>query len=335
MRREANFTRTDWALLTAVAAMWGSSFLFIGVGVDHFAPALVALLRVAFGAAVLSAVPAARRRVPRSDWPAIAVLGAVWMAGPFVLFGIAEQSIDSSLAGMLNAAAPLFTAVVAALVSRRAPGARRRAGLSMGFAGVVVIGSPSLHGAHATAVGAGLVVLATALYGIAFNLATPLQQRHGALPVIWRAQLVALALLTPLGLGGLPESSFAWSSLLAVGALGCLGTALAFVAFTTLAGRVGSTRASVTVYFLPAVAIALGAVFRHETVAGASLLGTALVTAGALLTSRGEAAGAGTGETKNPSIVARQPPSQVRRERRERLHTTRARLPGRRPESRR
>lgn len=286
MRGEADFTRTDWALLAAVAATWGSSFLFIRIGVDHFAPALVALLRLAFGATVLSAVPAARRRVSRSDWPAIALLGAVWMAGPFVLFGIAEQSIDSSLAGMLNGAAPLFTATVAALVARQLPGPRRRAGLAIGFAGVVVIGSPSLHVAHATAAGTGLVVLATASYGIAFNLAAPLQQRHGALPVIWRAEIVALALLTPLGLAGVGESSFAWSSLFAVAGLGCLGTAIAFVAFTTLAGRVGSTRASVTVYFLPAVAMALGAVFRHETIATASLLGTAAVTAGAYLTSR-------------------------------------------------
>ena len=101
-------------------------------------------------------------------------------------------------------------------------------------------------------------------YGIAFNLAAPLQQRHGAPSVIWRAQIVALVLLTPLGLVSLPASSFAWSSLLAVAALGCLGTAFAFVAFTPLVGRVGSTRASVTVYFVPAVAIVLGVVFRHE-----------------------------------------------------------------------
>lgn len=289
MQREAAFTRADWALLAGVAAMWGSSFLFIGYGVDHLAPALVALLRLAFGAGTLAAVPAARRSVPRADWPAIALLGVVWMAAPFILFAVAEQSIDSSLAGMLNAAAPLFTAGVAALASRRLPGRRRAAGLMIGFAGVIAITWPSLNSAHATGVGAGLVVLATMLYGVAFNLAGPLQQRHGALPVIWRAQLVALVLVAPLGVAGVPASTFAWSSVLAVAALGCLGTAVAFVAFTTLVGRVGSTRASVTVYFLPAVAITLGVLFRDETIAGVSLLGTTLVTAGAFLTSRPEA----------------------------------------------
>ena len=288
MEREAAFERGDWALLVFVAATWGSSFLFIDIGVDHFAPALVALVRLGFGAATLAAVPAARRSVPRSSWPAIALLGVVWMAAPFVLFGVAQQSIDSSLAGMLNAAAPLFTAVVAALVAGRLPGRRRSAGLLIGFIGVLAISWPSLGGAHATAAGAGLVIAATMLYGVAFNIAGPLQQQHGALPVIWRAELLAAGLVAPFGIATLSDSTFAWSSLAAVAALGCLGTALAFVAFATLAGRVGSTRASVTVYFLPAVAIALGALFRDETIAAVSLVGTVLVTAGAYLTSRSE-----------------------------------------------
>lgn len=287
---EAGFTGADWALLVAVAAMWGSSFLLIDIGVEHFAPELVALLRVAFGAATLAVVPAARRRVARAAWPAIALLGLVWMAAPFVLFGIAEQTIDSSLAGMLNGAAPLFTAIVAGVVARRLPSRRRAAGLAVGLAGVVAISWPSVQDAQATAAGAGLVVLATVLYGVAFNLAAPLQRDHGALPVVWRAQLFALALLAPFGLAAVPGSTFAWSSLLAVAVLGCLGTAVAFVAFTTLAGRVGSTRASVSVYFVPAVAIALGAVFRDETIAAISLVGTVLVTGGAYLTSRAETA---------------------------------------------
>ncbi len=287
-RDDVGFSCTDWALLVAVAAMWGSSFLLIDIGVDHFTPELVALLRVAFGAATLAVIPAARSRVPRAAWPAIALLGVVWMAAPFVLFGVAQESIDSSLAGMLNGAAPLFTAIVAGIATQQLPSRQRTAGLAVGLVGVVAISWPSVQGAEASAAGAGLVVLATALYGVAFNVAGPLQRRHGALPVIWRAQLVALALLVPFAAASVPASSFSWSSLLAVAVLGSLGTAVAFVAFTMLVGRVGSTRASVTIYFLPAVAIALGALFRDETIAAISLLGTALVTAGAYATSRAE-----------------------------------------------
>jgi drug/metabolite transporter (DMT)-like permease len=282
------FGTVEWMLLAAVAAMWGSSFLFIDIGVDDLSPELVAFLRLAFGVATLTMIPGVRRAVPRSEWPAIALLGVVWMAVPFTLFPVAQQWIDSSLAGMLNAAAPLFTAAIAALAWRLAPGRRQHVGLLIGFLGVVVVSWPSLGAAHATALGAGLVLVATFLYGFAFNLAAPLEERHGALPVIWRAEIVAVVLLAPMGLASIPDSSFAWSSLLAVAALGCLGTAVAFVAFTMLVGRVGATRASITVYFLPPVAIVLGALVRDEQVAAASVLGTGLVVAGAYLASRRE-----------------------------------------------
>jgi drug/metabolite transporter (DMT)-like permease len=242
------FAAPHAGLMAAVALMWGSSFLFIGIAGDHLSAGLVATLRLLFGAVTLSVIPGARRPVPRSAWPAIALLGVVWMAIPFVLFPVAERSISSSLAGMLNAAAPLFTAVVAALLARRAPARRQTAGLAIGFGGVLVISWPALAAAHASALGAGLVLAAVMLYGIAFNLAPALEHRYGALPVIWRAQLVALVLVAPMGIAGIPHSTFAWSSVLAVAALGCLGTALAFVAFTTLTGRVGATRASVATY---------------------------------------------------------------------------------------
>jgi drug/metabolite transporter (DMT)-like permease len=134
--------------------------------------------------------------------------------------------------------------------------------------------------------GAGLVLLAVILYGLAVNLAVPLQQRHGALPVLLRAQLAALVLLLPFGLWGLRGSSFAWTSVLAMVPLGVLGTGVAFVLMTTLVGRVGGPRGAVATYFIPVVAIALGVLFLGERVAPAALAGTGLVVAGAWLTSR-------------------------------------------------
>jgi drug/metabolite transporter (DMT)-like permease len=87
-------------------------------------------------------------------------------------------------------------------------------------------------------------------------------------------------------IASIPDSEFAWSSLLAVVALGSLGTALAFYRFTTLIGHVGAPRGSVTLYFVPVVAIALGAALNDEPVHAAALLGTSLVLGGAYLTSR-------------------------------------------------
>jgi drug/metabolite transporter (DMT)-like permease len=210
------------------------------------------------------------------------------MAAPLLLFPIGQQWIDSSLAGMINGAVPIFATVIAAILLRRPPATRQLAGVAIGFGGVVAVFWPAARGADATALGASLVLLAVLCYGVAVNLAVPLQQRYGALPVLVRAQVVALILLAPALLVSLPDSDLAWSSALAVVALGFFGTGWAFVAMATLVGRVGATRGSVANYLLPVVAIGLGVAFLDESVETISILGTVLVLAGAYLTSRHE-----------------------------------------------
>ena len=282
------FAVTDWLLLIATALMWGSSFVWIEIALETFSPAFIAFLRIAFGAATLALFPKARGKVDRSDLGAIATLGVLWMAAPFLLFPIAQQWIDSSLAGMINGGVPIFAGLVAAIWLRQRPSAKTILGIALGFAGVVAIGWPAVQDSSATGLGVALVLLATMFYGIALNIAVPLQRKYGALPVLLRVQLFALLFTLIPGLAGLSSSSFEWVSLAAMIPLGCLGTGLAFVAMTTLAGRVGAARGSVTIYFVPLVAIALGVLVRDETVALISLVGTLLVLAGAYITSRSQ-----------------------------------------------
>jgi drug/metabolite transporter (DMT)-like permease len=286
--RGAAFGPSEWALVAAAAGIWGASFLFIEIGLEHVGPGIVAFGRVAVGALTLAAIPGSRRPIDRADRPRVALLGFFWMGAPLLLFPIGQQWIDSSLAGMINGAVPIFAAVTAAILLRAWPANRQVLGIAIGFAGVVAVLWPATREANASALGAALIVLAVVCYGIALNIAVPLQQRYGALPVLLRAQLVALVLLLPAALVSLPDSEFAWSSTLAIAALGFFGTGWAFVAMTTLVGRVGATRGSVATYLIPVVAVALGVAFRDEVVAAISLAGTALVLAGAFLTSRRE-----------------------------------------------
>ena len=287
--RPEAFGPVEWGLLAAVAAMWGSSFLFIAIGLESFRPGLVALLRLALGTAAIGVTARSRRRVAREDWGRIVLLGLVWMAIPLLLFPIAQDlGIASSVAGMINGAMPLFAALFAWLLLRRPPAARQSVGLALGFAGVVLVTLPELRGAAATAVGALLLLGATALYGLAANLTVPLQQRYGALPVIFRAQLVALVAVLPFGVAAVPGSRFDWASLLAMVALGVFGTGLAFIAMSNLVGRAGATRGAVAIYFIPVVALVLGVTIRSESVEPIALAGVALVLGGAYLTSRRE-----------------------------------------------
>jgi drug/metabolite transporter (DMT)-like permease len=283
------FHAFDWVLLATAASIWGSSFFFIAVGLDHLEPGLITLGRVAFGALALWAMPAARRsRVDRSDRGRVALLGVCWMAFPLSMYSFAEQWIDSSLAGMLTAATPIWTALVARALLRRPPSRRVLAGLIVGFTGAAVLSWPSARDADASTIGVLMVLLATVSYGIASNVAVPLQQRYGALPVLARAQVVALVLLLPAAAIGAPDSEFAWDSVAAVVALGVLGTGLAFVAGATLMGRVGATRGTLITYVAPLVSIALGVAFRDEVFDTYGAVGVVLVLCGAYLASRAE-----------------------------------------------
>lgn len=260
--------------------------MWMEVALEAFAPATIALIRILFGLITLSLFPKTRTPIERSDFPAIGLLGFLWMGIPFLLFPIAQQWIDSSVAGMINGGVPIFASVVAAFVIRRWPSPTTVVGVLVGFVGVVAVSWPAAQDAESSGLGVALVLIATIMYGVALNIAAPLQKRYGALPVLLRVQLVALGVTIVPGLIGLSSSTFDWTSLLAIVPLGCFGTALAFVGMTTLVGRVGPARGSVTIYFVPIVAIVLGAVFEDETIAPISLAGTALVLFGAYLASR-------------------------------------------------
>jgi drug/metabolite transporter (DMT)-like permease len=288
------FGPTEWTLLAVVATIWGSSFVLMEIGLETFEPGLVTLLRVGFGALSLALVPRARRtRIEREDLPQVALLGVTWMGIPLLLFPVAQQWIDSSVAGMINGAMPLTVAAWSVVLLRRLPGRTQAIGLAVGFIGIVAISLPELpigslaaSGTGATALGTGLVAIAMVLYGLSANIAVPLQQKYGALAVLLRAQLAALVIIAPFGLWALRGSSFAWGPALAMLPLGVLGTGLAFVLMATLVGRVGGPRGSIAIYFVPVVAIALGVVALGEVVHPLALAGTALVLVGAWITSR-------------------------------------------------
>jgi drug/metabolite transporter (DMT)-like permease len=282
------FGLTEWALLLAVAAIWGSSFLFIAESLESFSPSLITAGRFTLGFLTLAAFPAARLPVARSDWAAIAAIAITWMALPMYLFPVAQQWISSSLAGMINGAVPLFAAVIAAVMLRMAPAGKQVIGLTIGFAGVVAVslrGGADFDNGY---LGVGLLLVAVACYGLGINLAVPMQQRYGALPVLFRSLGIATLLTLPLGLASLPDGAVSATSAVALVALGALGTGIAFVAMTTLVGRAGATRGAVATYFIPIVALILGVTFRNESASPLTLGGIALILVGAWLTSRRE-----------------------------------------------
>lgn len=286
--RRESFGPAEWSLVAFLALTWGASFLFIDIALDSLEPGVITWLRALLGAAALALMPAARGRVDRESWPQVVLLGFTWIAIPFTLFPIAQQWIDSSLAGILNAAMPLFAATIAALLLRRLPRPIHMAGLVVGFIGVILVTLPSWGEGDNAALGIVLVLLATVFYGFSVNIAVPLQQANGALPVVLRAQVVAAVATLPYAVAGLPDSSFDPAGVGSVVVLGVLGTGIALAVMTSLVGRVGATRGGVAVYFIPIVAVVLGVVFRDDAIAPLAIGGMFVVLIGAYLASRRE-----------------------------------------------
>jgi len=270
-------------MLTLPGLIWGSSFYLIAVGLDAFSPYLITWLRIGFGLCVIMSMPATRRPIPAPSWPRIAILGVVWMAVPLSLFPLAEQRVSSSVTGMLNGANPVFTAIIAAMIARSLPPGRQIAGLAIGLAGVVLIAVPTWSEGSSSAGGVAMILAALVCYGIALNIAGPVQRQLGSLPVIGRGLVVAFVLTAPFGIATISDSTFEWRSAVAVVVLGAFGTGLAFVLMASNAGRFGSTRASSTTYLIPGVSIVLGIAFRGEQIELLALIGSVVAVAGGYL----------------------------------------------------
>ena len=276
----------DWLLLILPGVIWGASFLFIAEGLDALGPNGVTFVRIAVGFLTLSLIPAARRPMRRSDWAKTGALGVLWLAFPLSMFPFAEQHVSSALTGMLNGATALFAAAVASILARRMPSPMILVGLAVGLLGAVLIALPGISEggdtSHQTR-GVLLIVAALMSYGVAVNLARPLQQRNGALPVMWRALGVAVLLTAPLGVPDVLRAHWSPRAVASLLTLGALGTAVAHVLTATAAGRMGATAASATAFLIPVVALALGVGVRHEHVAWLSIVGAAVCLAGAWL----------------------------------------------------
>ena len=282
----------EWTLSSLLSLTWGSSFLLIAIAVDHLDAALVPFGRALAGGIALAFFPGSRDSVPLRHWPRIALLGLVWMALPFWLFPLAERTVTSGIAGMVNGGLPIIMACVTALWVRRLPSLRRVAAIALGLVGIVTVTLPAVRieapGVKpiADVLGMAYLLIAVLCYAIGANLARPLQAVYSPARLLMRVQLAAALWSLPLAIPGVAKSNFTLGSVLAVLTLGVVGTGVAFVVFGTLLERTGITRAMIPTYFTPIVGLVLGAVFRDEHIATVSVVGMCIVIVSAWMTSR-------------------------------------------------
>ncbi|ORB47942.1 EamA family transporter [Mycobacteroides saopaulense] len=290
-------TRRSWLPLqfAALALVWGASFLFIKVGLQGLSALQVAAARLDFGAlTLLSLVVLLRVRLPRElrVWGHITVVSLTLCVIPFVLYPWAEQTIDSGLASIYNAATPLMTTLVtlAALRAER-PGRMQLLGLALGFLGVCVVLAPWQLIGHGGPVLAQFACLgATLSYGIGFvymrKYVTPL-----GLPALTVAGIQvgtgAVLMTVVVAVADHHRMVATPAVVLSMLALGVLGTGLAYVWNTRIINGWGATAASSVTYLTPVIGVLLGALLLGERIGWYEPLGGAIVIAGIMLSRKG------------------------------------------------
>ena len=275
--------RREVVLLLTLASIWGASFLFIKLGVDEVEPAVVVLGRLVVGVAVLVPVVLLRGAIPdmRAMWVPCVVLGALNNAVPYWLIAFAETRIDSGLAAVIQAAAPILTVVLATRIdpSQRVRGLRL-VGVAVGFVGVALLVGVQ-EGSQL--VGA-LAVLGTATcYAVSVLYAGRTVRSFPPLEVAIGQLGVGMLLALPFGLAQLPSEAPPAKAVAAIVALGALSTGVAYLLYFTLIARAGASRAILVTYLVPAFALVYGTVLLDEPVTVSALVGLVLILGGTAL----------------------------------------------------
>jgi drug/metabolite transporter (DMT)-like permease len=279
-------TRRYPFLLLACASLWGSSYLFIKVGVRDLSPAALVEIRLLVAAPLVVAFAAVTSGV-RSllhAWRPGLVLGAVNAAIPFTLIAWGEKHVDSGVAAVANSSVPIFVAVLAIWVapSQRSTGLRL-VGVLLGLGGVLVLAGVHPAGGWMGAAGTGAITLASISYATA-NLYAAKKMSSIAAPVLAAASFVmAFLLLLPLALVSLPQHAPGWKSVGSGVALGVLGTATAQVLAYRMVRLYGSAKTVLVAYLLPAFALFYGAVLLGEPITLQKIAGLALILGGVAL----------------------------------------------------
>jgi drug/metabolite transporter (DMT)-like permease len=280
-----------WTAFAAVSVLWGVPYLFIKVAVDDgIPPAFVAFSRVVLAAVIL--VPLGLRASSlgaiRGRWRWIFLFALFEVVIPFPLIAAGEQHVDSSVAAIVIATAPLIVALLALRfdASERVSGARL-AGLVIGFAGVIALVGLDVASEPDELFGVAAILVSAVGYAIGPMLLRCYLSDLDARLTMGFSLAAASVMLLPLALADPPHEVPSGDGLVALIVLGLFCTAIAFVVYSMLVTEVGAGRALVITYVNPVVALGLGVVILGERPGVGAVAGLLLIIAGSWLSTDG------------------------------------------------
>ncbi|MFJ6673536.1 DMT family transporter [Actinosynnema sp. NPDC091369] len=270
----------------ALALLWGSVFLWIELALTGLSPTQITVVRCALGAVTLLVMARLNgQKLPRRLWGRLAVAAFFCNALPFLLFAVGQQTVDSGVAGVLNATTPLFSLIIGFALGTDGPVTPVRVlGLVVGFAGVTLIFAP-WEEASVVSLGALALLGAAASYAVAFAYMGRKLVGHGGPVAVSAAQLLAATALSTLMVpfDHTPATPNV-TAVVAVVVLGVFGTGFTFILNYRIIEDEGPTSAATVGYLLPVVSVGLGALVLGEPLTPRIVAGMAVVLAGVALT---------------------------------------------------
>ena len=256
----------DWILLTALAAIWGSAFMFIKISAVDFGPILLVTLRLLIAGLVF--MPFLLRKKKRSLFkaylPAILIIAIVSNAIPFTMFAYASLGATSNMLGILNGTTAFLTTIIAYFWLKEAVTSKQIIGLFFGFIGVLILVNPS--NGSTTLMASLCAMIGSLCY--AFN-ATYLQKYHSnsdKIVLIGWSMLFGGLFMIPLASLNLPNAMPDTNSILALFWLAVISTGVGYLAYVRLIDRIGAVKTATLTYLLPVFSIIWGAIFLQEKI---------------------------------------------------------------------
>ena len=279
----------NYLQMLLTSALWGSSFLLMKIALVELNPFQISFYRIFIGMVFMNLFITKIEKLNGKDHLNIALVGLLWMSLPFYLFAASEETISSSLAGLINGSTPIFISIVGVLFFSQKITNTQKFYLILGFAGIYVL-SFGLNKININLeVGTYLALIASISYGFAANIVQPLINKFGALNVLKIAlrygsifSFILFSLNSNVLIPTVGESLFP-ILLLGIGSSG-----IAFFSFYKLIDDVGSIIGSITIYLVPIFSIFFGFIFLNEETTFIQIIGIGTIIFSAYMFSNKE-----------------------------------------------
>jgi len=267
-------------LLTTLAAIWGSAFMFIKISAVDFGPILLVTLRLLIAGLVFMPLLLRKkyRLLFKSHLPGIIIIAIFSNALPFTLFAFASLGATSNMLGILNGTTAFLTTVIAYFWLNESISSKQIIGLCLGFFGVIILVNPA--NGSSTIIASMCALLGSLCYAFNGNYLEKFHSNSNKKVLIGWSMLFGGLFMTPFAIFNLPDTIPNINSLLALLWLAVVSTGIGYLGYIRLINRIGAVKTSTLTYLLPVFSILWGAIFLQEKITLIILVGFLFVMMG-------------------------------------------------------